>query len=92
MLTILVLAFCNYAGISITKYASSMHRVVVTAGRPLCIWLVAYFLNWEGFITIQFIGYIVCVCGILLYYEVIKQEHVFKEKQEEITDSNEKLV
>ncbi len=92
-LTILVLAFIDYCGISITKYASAMHRVVVTAGRPLCIWLVAFFLNWETFIPLQFVGYLVTVAGIFLYYQVIT-ERTFdcRMDSEAEEDKNKQLV
>ena len=86
VLTTIVLSFTNFSGISITKYASSMHRVVITAGRPLCIWIVAYCLSWEGFIWLQFVGYFIIVIGMLLYYEVITKS-LFQGKDQTDDDS-----
>eukprot|EP00826_Nyctotherus_ovalis_P036422 TRINITY_DN3225_c0_g1_i4.p1 TRINITY_DN3225_c0_g1~~TRINITY_DN3225_c0_g1_i4.p1 ORF type:complete len:130 (+),score=0.03 TRINITY_DN3225_c0_g1_i4:880-1269(+) len=88
MFTIVILSFTNFTGVSITKYASAMHRVVITAGRPLCIWIVAYCLNWEGFIWLQFVGYFVIVIGILMYYQVITYSLFVRSKKSNEISTN----
>ncbi len=83
LLTVGVLALIDYCGVSITKHVSAMHRVVITSGRPICIWLVAFVLSWEHFIPLQFAGYILTVIGIFLYYQIISFDCLFRRGESE---------
>ena len=80
---ILDVSFVDFCGVTIVKYASAMHRAVISAGRPIILWIFTMSLGWEKFLWLQFIGYLVNVTGIMLYYEVIQALLNEEEKKED---------
>jgi len=67
------IAFFNFFGISITKYASSPQRAVLDNSRTILVWI--FFLIYQGnghetFKWLQLIGFIVLIIGSLIYNEI----------------------
>ena len=57
----------NWSGISITLYLSANSRAVVDPTRAMFIWIVSILLNWESWITMQFIGFLFSTSGMLIF-------------------------
>jgi len=87
--TIGSLAFFNYFGVSLTKYASATHRGVINAIRPFSVWMISITLEWEQFKISVLIGYLIAVIGMLLYYGVIP---LFGEKKSNPKEEVEKEI
>jgi len=69
------IAFYNFFGVSVTKYASSAQRAVVDNLRTILIWLFFMLVPTsikEQFIWLQLFGFIGLVVGTLIYNEVIE--------------------
>ncbi|KAG7163174.1 Solute carrier family 35 member F6-like 2 [Homarus americanus] len=71
ILTIISIAFFNFAGVSVTKEFSATTRMVLDSVRTLVIWLVTLALRWQTFQYLQPIGYVVLVVGMMLYNDVL---------------------
>jgi len=68
-------AFYNFFGVSVTKYASSAQRAVVDNLRTILIWLFFLFVPTninERFNWLQLAGFIGLVLGTLIYNEIIE--------------------
>lgn len=76
-LYILSIAFFNFSGLTISKYASATSRAVVDTLRTIIIWV--FFLTMpfvpegtkEEFYWLQLLGFIILILGSLLYNEII---------------------
>mmetsp|Transcript_10464 Transcript_10464/g.15298 ORF Transcript_10464/g.15298 Transcript_10464/m.15298 type:complete len:386 (-) Transcript_10464:20-1177(-) len=68
----LSIAFFNFFGLSITKYASSTTRATIDACRTLFVWLVSLLLGWEVFRPLQLGGFAILVSGTFAYNEVLR--------------------
>jgi drug/metabolite transporter (DMT)-like permease len=68
---ILSIAFFNFFGISITKYASATTRMVIDSIRTMVIWAVGLAFFHEDFQWLQIIGFLFLILGTILYNEVI---------------------
>ncbi|KAE9548381.1 hypothetical protein FO519_008408 [Halicephalobus sp. NKZ332] len=70
-LTILSIAFFNFAGITVTKRLSATSRMVLDSVRTLVIWMVSIPLFGEQFIPIQLLGFGLLICGMFVYNDLI---------------------
>jgi len=70
-LTILSIAFFNFAGITVTKRLSATTRMVLDSVRTLVIWMVSIPLFNEQFIPFQIIGFTLLICGMFVYNDLI---------------------
>jgi hypothetical protein len=68
---ILSIAFFNYFGISITKYASATTRMVLDSIRTVVIWAFSLILGWQQFQVFQVIGFALLLLGTVIYNEVL---------------------
>jgi len=69
------IAFFNFFGISITKYASSPQRAVLDNSRTILVWL--FFMIYQGkghetFKWLQLVGFFVLIIGSLIYNEIVE--------------------
>jgi len=70
--TIIDIAFFNYFGISITKYASAAQRSTVDLLRILSVWIFSILLGLEKFNGSIVPGFIMLSIGFLIYNEIIE--------------------
>jgi len=69
--TVVSIAFFNFAGISVTKEISATTRTVLDSVRTLVIWTFSLAVQWQAFSFIQLGGFLVLLCGMFLYNDVI---------------------
>lgn len=69
--TIISIAFFNFAGISITKEISATTRMVLDSARTMFIWIISLLIGWQEFSAIQLVGFIILLCGMFLYNNVL---------------------
>jgi len=65
----------NGLGMIVTKYASAANRVTLQQSKNLLIWI--FFLAYRGhgheeFKVLQLTGFLVLVCGVILFNEVLE--------------------
>jgi len=65
------IAFFNFFGISITKYASATTRMVLDSIRTIVIWGFSLAYGWEEFQFLQLIGFALLLSGTCIYNEVL---------------------
>ena len=65
------IAAFNVCGITTTKYASAAQRSTIDTSRTVVIWISSVALNLEKFYWQSIIGFVLLVCGTLLYNEII---------------------
>lgn len=66
------IAFFNWSGVTVTQKASAVARATIDVSRTCIIWVVELLLMWNTFSWLQFIGFVVLVCGTLLYNGVLR--------------------
>lgn len=77
ILYITSIAFFNFAGLSITKYVSSVARTIVDTLRTIVIWIV-FLLPYvpeatqEHFTWLQLLGFSILVTGSVIYNEIVE--------------------
>mmetsp|Transcript_27339 Transcript_27339/g.38539 ORF Transcript_27339/g.38539 Transcript_27339/m.38539 type:complete len:369 (-) Transcript_27339:79-1185(-) len=69
--SIFSIAFFNFFGISITKYASATTRTVIDSIRTITIWAFSLIVGWQEFQYLQLVGFFFLICGTLIYNEVV---------------------
>ena len=69
--TIFDIAFFNYFGISITKYASAAQRSTVDLLRILSVWIFSIILGLEKFNALIVPGFIMLATGFVIYNEIV---------------------
>jgi len=69
--TIFDIAFFNYFGISITKYASAAQRSTVELLRILSVWIFSIVLGLEKFNVLIVPGFVLLAIGFVIYNEII---------------------
>ena len=72
--TILTIAAFNALGVAVTKYASAAQRSTIDTSRTLLIWIVFLIKPGKGherFIWLELVGFVLLVCGTLLFNEII---------------------
>jgi UAA transporter family len=67
----LTLMCMNIAGQGITKHLSALSRTIINQCRTIVVWGISLILGWESFYILQFIGFILLICGALFYNEII---------------------
>jgi len=71
IITITSIGGYNGFGISLTKYASAVHRVAINTVRPFAVWIVCLLIGWEDFSWLQLFGFLITMYGMMLYYDFI---------------------
>uniref|UniRef100_A0A0R3RX94 TPT domain-containing protein n=1 Tax=Elaeophora elaphi TaxID=1147741 RepID=A0A0R3RX94_9BILA len=70
LLTMVSVAFFNFAGISVTKELSATTRMVLDSVRILLIWLVSIPFFGEHFIPLQLLGFALLIFGMFVYNDI----------------------
>uniref|UniRef100_A0A914YL94 Solute carrier family 35 member F6 n=1 Tax=Panagrolaimus superbus TaxID=310955 RepID=A0A914YL94_9BILA len=70
-LTIVSIAFFNFAGVTVTKRLSATSRMVLDSVRTLVIWIISIPLFGEQFIAIQLLGFALLLVGMFVYNDLI---------------------
>jgi hypothetical protein len=70
-ITIFDIAFFNYFGITITKYASAAQRSTVDLLRILSVWVMSVILGLEKFNALQVPCLIILAAGFAIYNEIV---------------------
>jgi len=70
-LTVISIAFFNFAGISVTKEMSATTRMVLDSVRTLVIWGVSLAVQWQVFHWLQLVGFIILVIGMCIYNDIL---------------------
>jgi len=70
-LTMMSIAFFNFAGISVTKEMNATTRMVLDSVRTLVIWGVSLGIGWQTFHFLQLIGFVILVVGMCVYNDLI---------------------
>ncbi|KAL3994450.1 EamA-like transporter family protein [Acanthocheilonema viteae] len=70
LLTMISIAFFNFAGISVTKELSATTRMVLDSVRILLIWLVSIPFFDEHFIPLQLLGFALLILGMFVYNDI----------------------
>jgi drug/metabolite transporter (DMT)-like permease len=70
-LTIISIAFFNFAGVTVTKRLSATSRMVLDSVRTLVIWIISIPLFGEQFIAIQLLGFALLLVGMFVYNDLI---------------------
>ena len=76
---VLSIAFYNFFGISVTKELSAAHRMVLDSTRTIVVWVFSLTVHalspasshGQAFSYLQLVGFVILVCGSLVYYEVV---------------------
>ena len=76
-MTMVSIAFFNFAGISVTKEMSATTRMVLDSVRTLVIWGVSLGIGWQVFHFLQLIGFFVLVVGMCIYNDLIISKYPF---------------
>ena len=77
-----IAAVFNGAAITVTRYSSAVHQVVIDQARVIVVW--GFFLAYPGpaqetFTIGQLVGFMILLLGNLIYNEVIYQTPKRKE-------------
>ncbi|CAC5373631.1 Solute carrier family 35 member F6 [Mytilus coruscus] len=64
------IAFFNFAGISVTREISATTRMVLDSVRTIIIWVAALALDWQKFIALQILGFVILIIGMMLYNDI----------------------
>jgi len=70
-LTVVSIAFFNFAGISVTKEMSATTRMVLDSVRTLVIWGVSLGVGWQVFQWLQLVGFVILVIGMCIYNDLL---------------------
>ncbi|XP_065887943.1 solute carrier family 35 member F6-like isoform X2 [Dysidea avara] len=70
-LSIVSVAFLNYAGMSVTKEINAITRTTLDNVRTLFIWIFGLAFMWQKFNLFQPIGFLILVIGTFIYYNMI---------------------
>ena len=76
-MTMVSIAFFNFAGISVTKEMSATTRMVLDSVRTLVIWGVSLGIGWQVFHFLQLIGFFVLVVGMCIYNDLIISKYLY---------------
>ncbi|VDN51219.1 unnamed protein product [Dracunculus medinensis] len=75
-LTIVSIAFFNFAGVTVTKELSATTRMVLDSVRTLVIWIFSIPLFGEKFIPVQLIGFFLLILGMFVYNDILVGPHI----------------
>ena len=68
---VLSIAFFNFFGLSVTKYMSATHRMVLDSLRTIVIWAFSLLVGWQSFSWLQLVGFVVLLSGTMVYNEIV---------------------
>ena len=74
LLSILIcfsIASFNTFGVAVTKNASSAQRSTIDTSRTVLVWIFQLATRQEKFKVLQLVGFILLVCGTLVYNEIV---------------------
>ena len=72
VLNIFSIAFFNYFGVSVTKYMSATHRMVLDSMRTMVIWAFSLGIGWESFCYVQVPGFVLLLAGTSIYTGILR--------------------
>ena len=75
ILNIILVGGMNGLGMAVTKYASAANRVTLQQSKVIIIWLFFLLVPIKGkeeFRILQLIGFLLLLCGIVLFNEIIE--------------------
>ncbi len=72
LVIVVVATLCafNFTGQGVTKHLSSTARTTVSVIQTCVVWILCLIVQWEHFIWLQLIGFIVGTVGTILYNEI----------------------
>ena len=65
------IASFNAFGVTVTKNASSAQRSTIDTSRTVLVWIFQLATRQEKFKVLQLFGFILLVCGTLVYNEIV---------------------
>jgi uncharacterized membrane protein len=65
------IASFNAFGVTVTKNASSAQRSTIDTSRTVLVWIFQLATRQEKFKVLQLVGFIILVCGTLVYNEIV---------------------
>ena len=74
---VLSIAFFNFSGLTISKYASATSRTIVDTLRTILVWTFFFVISFvpddtkESFSWLQLLGFIILILGGLIYNEIL---------------------
>lgn len=71
LITIFDIAFFNYFGLSVTKYASAAQRSTVDLLRILTVWIFSVIFGLEKFNALQIPCFLILAAGFVIYNEIV---------------------
>jgi len=86
------IAFFNYFGVSITKYASATTRMVIDSIRTLVIWGWSLAFGLQEFQYFQLIGFAFLILGTCIYNEVLVIPFLGRPQPKEVHDEVKPLL
>ena len=75
--TTVALCMALFAGISLTRKLSAVHRIVIDSGRSVLIWAVSLAAKWQTFQLLQIIGFLIMSIGVLIFNDVLLGKVLF---------------
>ena len=70
ILVIVTLCIFNFASQGITKHLSGTTKATVSVIQTVIVWIIGLVLEWETFLELQLIGFIVGTAGVVIYNEI----------------------
>lgn len=89
---VLSIAFFNFFGLSVTKYMSATHRMVLDSLRTIIIWIVGILAFGETFSVLQLVGFKILLLGTLIYNKLLRLPCFSYQDDNGDQDSHERLL
>lgn len=89
---VLSIAFFNFFGLSVTKYMSATHRMVLDSLRTIIIWVVGIAIFGETFSWLQLAGFVVLLIGTLVYNKLLRLPFLWYEDEHTNDSGNAPLL
>ena len=89
---VLSIAFFNFLGLSVTKYMSATHRMVLDSLRTIIIWIVGIAVFGETFSWLQLAGFVILLLGTLIYNKLLRLPWMWYEDKEAQDGGNAPLL
>lgn len=90
--TIFLLLFLNYGSMNVTKYSNSVSRNILEPVRTFFVWILAviiYYISSKKYLEglnymsiVELLGFMLLVCGLFVYYGVVKFKWSTYEEEE----------
>ncbi|CDR42857.1 hypothetical protein NBRC10512_006663 [Rhodotorula toruloides] len=69
------IALFNFCGLAVTRSVSATSRSTIDSCRTLLIWVVSLALEWESFVFLQVIGFVLLVYGTFVHNGILAFPH-----------------